>query len=168
VNDADNLVLEIAETRGAGKALAALLKLAARLGAALFQRGGDNSDRRQPEAFLVGDPFAQRGDFRPSRARSLPRFGAATGAARAGRAGSLGRSRFHHRALSIRARAPILGKGWDQRAAARASMASQIAAARSGPPRRLMTRRPVGEVTLISGQMPVDHVDADEQQGRDA
>ena len=43
-----------------------------------------------------------------------------------------------------------LAPTWPYRPATFRSIASQIPAARSGPPSRLMARRPVGEVTLIS------------------
>ncbi len=41
---------------------------------------------------------------------------------------------------------------------------SQIIAATSGPPSFFTARMPVGEVTLISVELAVDHVDADEDQ----
>ena len=76
VNGGDDLVFEIADAGGAGKALAAFLEHAPRLGAPLLERRADDGDRRLPEALVVGDSSRKAAISASRRARSLLRLGA--------------------------------------------------------------------------------------------
>jgi hypothetical protein len=51
----DDFVLEIADAHSASKAFAAFLEQMARLGAPIFKRVGDDTDRRLAEALIIGN-----------------------------------------------------------------------------------------------------------------
>ena len=138
---------------GAGSPGPARLQRLSRLVAARRERRLQRGDRRVAKADgVVAMAFVELREL-VDELRPVEPLAGGRGARGAGAAfdrGGVGHRHCRYIPLPPRAcKAPMLSR-FSYALARLASIASQIATARSGPPRRLIARMPVGEVTLIS------------------